>query len=172
MTIEEKVVEIQGFFNLQVDGYILGDLEILMALKSNGQGFGMCTIPAAMLIISSMEMFGTLLTSSPDESSGSPKYLKQFIVDYIPEISERDTQCLIYNYRHKMMHLFFPKVGYPKMYGVTKKPASNDLINRTNPDRPVLNVVKLSELFKNAIEALRSKLLVQKDESLIHVFLR
>jgi hypothetical protein len=169
MTLEAKLTEIQTFFNIQVDGYILADLENLMAIKGDGRGFGMCTIPAAMLIISSMEMFGTLLTASPNET-GSPIYLKNFIEEYIPEISERDRDCLIYNYRHKMMHLFFPKVNHPKMYGITKTPANNDLINRENSDRPILNVIKLAQYFKKSVEVLRQRLLTTKDETLINIF--
>ncbi|PWT78852.1 MAG: hypothetical protein C5B59_00925 [Bacteroidetes bacterium] len=165
--MEHKIAEIKFFFDIQVDCYILGDLERLMNIQFNYGDCGGCSIPIGMVIISAMEMFGTLLTENPSESRGT-EYLKNFMEFYVPEISSEDRNSIVYNYRHKMMHVFFPKIDYPKMYGVTRLPVNGELIHKPDGYIRLLNIPEFCRLFRGGVERLRKKIFEERDELIIN----
>ncbi|KIC90004.1 hypothetical protein [Flavihumibacter sp. ZG627] len=164
--METQLIELKKFFDKQVDGYILGDLEVLMKIEPDANYNKGCAIPAAMVILSASELFGTLLTPNPQEKEGAI-YLKRFMEDYMPQISVLDRDSIVYNYRHKIMHIFFPKFSGKKMYGVTKIPNQNILIAKDSVYRN-LNLVLFNEYFQQAVSDLKTKIFHEKNESIIN----
>jgi hypothetical protein len=167
--LSTKLDTLREFFRVQVDGYILSDLAIMMAIQPDSQGNAGCTIPPAMTMIATMEMFGTYLSKDPDEAKGT-EYLVQFMTDFMPSITERDRASIVYNYRHKLMHVFFAKMDSNNFCGLTKWPASSNLINRTHGHYKMLNVPKLYEIYIQAVESLRTRIFTDKNEQIINAF--
>lgn len=166
--MEERIEFLNKCFSQLIEGYILRDLKNLMNIQIDAQGYGGCTIPAAMTIISAMEMFGTLLTPNPKDDDGR-KYLLEFMEHYIPEITEEDRKSIVFNYRHKMMHTFFPKVSDYKVYAITKKPGNTlILIDKPTANQRILNVPLLYEFFLKGITRLRKKIFEEKNEPIIN----
>jgi hypothetical protein len=169
MTIEQKLYELSQIFRVQVDGYILADLRNIMPIQPDSNGFGGCAVPAAMAIIAAMEMFGTYITSNPDTSRGKD-YLVKFIQTYIPEISEDDRNKLIFNYRNKMMHIYFGDITTTKIFSISKIAYTTELIEKRDSYLRILSVPKLYELFLHGVERLRNKIFVEKDMPIIDTF--
>ena len=122
---------VMSFFETFVEGYILGDLKELLLIKPDStSGLRGCTIPTAMLILSSMDLFGFLLNEKGETDSSKDNIL--FFIDFddfFPHYYKNNnvvtpTKEKLYNYRHGMMHHFFPKF-LGKFAGICKNPDSS-----------------------------------------------
>ncbi|MEP7317120.1 MAG: hypothetical protein ABI921_00205 [Panacibacter sp.] len=170
--IEQKLERLKIVFEILVDGYILEDLKILMAIQPNESGYGGCTVPAALAIISAMDMLGTKLTSNPNESGA--QYLPEFIRAYLTDVSETEISIIVQNYRHKMMHEFLPARKHfnepNARFAISKTSASGRLIDTTNPLLTTLNIDVLYDKFLEGVTKLKKVIFIDKNESDINAF--
>lgn len=114
MELSQKRKMVIDFYNIYIEGFIIGDLKILQSIKPDpNNGLNGCTIPTAMTVISCIELLGFLLNKG-GETGKSEKNLSYFfnfdsgslLPDYYLSQNILDK---ILNYRHGMMHHFFPK---------------------------------------------------------------
>ncbi len=146
------------FYRIFIEDFIIGDLEELSLITPNPiTGLRGCTIPTAMTIISSMDLLGLLLNEDgkANDSSGNISYLIKFENQMLfPEYNDEDIEK-IWNYRHGMMHHFFPKFK-GNFAGICKNDDSQDLfVSNPIDGNESLNVSKLLKDFLEAIKKLK-----------------
>jgi hypothetical protein len=178
MELEEKRKEILDFFKRFIEDFIMKDLEILNSIKpDNETGLGGCTIPTAMTIISASELLGFLLNEkgvtgkSKDNISHFFNYDKTSL---FPTTYNSDIIDVIFNYRHGMMHHFFPKFK-GQFAGICKDEGNSNLfIIHTINGQPEesLNVSVLVKDFIEAIKKLRAFFESTSDESIFDTILK
>ena len=112
MTIENNKEKVLEFFQVFVEDFIGKDLEVLDSIKPDTKtGLGGCTIPTAMTIIASCELLGFLLKKdgkTGDSKDNISHFLNYDKTSFFPNFYKTATEK-IFNYRHGMMHHFFPK---------------------------------------------------------------
>lgn len=153
----EKILD---FYRIFIEGYIKGDLEVLSTIKPNpDNGLRGCTIPTAMTIISSMDLLGLLLNENGkvnDSQTNISFFIKFENFKFFPRYGDNEIEK-IFNYRHGMMHHFFPK--FKGLYaGICKNDNSPNLfVNNTinGNQEESLNVSKLTSDFLGAIVKLK-----------------
>lgn len=176
LTLEEKRRKVFNFFDNFIENFIVKDLEILGFIKPDKTtGFGGCTIPTAMVIISSMELLGFLLNKS-GKTGESGKNISFFInyENLFPTYYNADATDKICNYRQGMMHHFFPKFK-GNFSGICKDSSNTNLfiphlISGQSEDS--LNVDVLHKDFIIAKNRLRVLLEKTDDENVFDDFLR
>ena len=168
-TDKQKVIR---FFEKFIDNYIVKDLKILQSINPDEKtGMGGCTIPTAMTIIASMELLGFLL--NPKGETGKSKENISYFVNFqnmglFPSYYDDTIVEKIYNYRHGMMHHFFPKfkglfAGICKNENSTELFISHEIGGVTEKS---LNVSVLTIDFFSAIKKIRDYLQRSVDEKI------
>jgi hypothetical protein len=169
MSNTEHTQVVSKFFALQVDKYILRDLERMNDLKLEGaERIGGCAIPMTMTIFAAMEMFGTYMESDPLEQNGRI-YLENYLVKFTTINIRKDFGSLFNNFRNGHMHIFFAKTQPTKMYGVTKEPNFPELVHRSG-DLRVLNVPLFYSIFLQSVANLKKELFVAENHQLLNNF--
>lgn len=180
MAIQDKKQTVLEFFRIFIEGYILKDLDKLKSIQPDAKtGLGGCTIPTAMLILSSMDLFGLLLNKDGKTDSSKDNIL--FFIDFndfFPQYYKDkngtiSTKEKLYNYRHGMMHHFFPKFD-DKFAGICKNPDSTllfipVLINEKLEES--LNVSVLASDFIQATGKLKEYLLNDENEDVFDIII-
>jgi len=180
MAIQDKKQTVLEFFRIFIEGYILKDLDKLKSIQPDAKtGFGGCTIPTAMLILSSMDLFGFLLNKDgeTDSSKDNILYFIDFD-DFFPHYYKGKNGAIctkekLYNYRHGMMHHFFPKFK-GEFAGICKNPDSTSLfipIQLNDKSEESLNVSVLASDFIQAIEKLKEYLFTSDDEDVFDIII-
>jgi hypothetical protein len=161
--------QVECFFNTFIKGYLLQDLLVLDKIKKNEKsGLGACTIPQAMTVISGIQLLGFLFGNNKKTNESKEHIYNFFEVtkDVYPneKYSESDIKKIV-QFRHGMMHSFFPKL-YAKSIGICKSESENlfirDLIE--NIEIESLNVSLLSSDFLLAVDYLENMITEQTDE--------
>jgi hypothetical protein len=173
MAISVKKQTVLEFFRIFIEGYILKDLDKLKSIQPDtNTGLGGCTIPTAMLILSSMDLFGFLLNKEGKTDSSKDNIL--FFIDFddfFPHYYKGTngvicTKEKLYNYRHGMMHHFFPKFK-GEFAGICKNTDSTSLfipIQINDKFEESLNVSLFASDFIKATGKLKEYLLNCDDE--------
>lgn len=161
MTYTDKKNKVVDFFTKFIEGFICKDLEVLHLIQPDKvTGLGGCTIPTAMTVISSIDLLGFLLNRNGDvnKSSQNIEYFLNYSLqsdDLFPRYY-RDKIDKISNYRHGMMHHFFPKFK-GKYAGICKDMESNTIFVNHNVNEQLeesLNVFVLCQDFLFSIKKL------------------
>lgn len=176
MGIENNRAVVLSFFDKFINNYIIKDLEVLKSIKPNEFGLGACTIPTAMTIISTTELLGFLLKE--DGKTGESKNNISYFFNYpkkslFPPSYGTDVIDKLFNYRHGMMHHFFPKYR-ADFAGICKDENNSNLfisqsINGRYQDS--LNVTVLANDFLEAIGKLNEFLKTTDEERILDTIL-
>lgn len=167
MELQDNKQIVMSFFETFVEGFILGDLEKLLSIIPDPtSGLRGCTIPTAMLILSSMDLFGFLLNKKGKTDSSKDNILffidfDDFFPQYYKDKDEAIVKEKLYNYRHGMMHHFFPKF-LGQFAGICKNPDSSLLFDTmliNGKTEESLNVNVLASDFIQATVKLKEYLL-------------
>lgn len=174
-TDKQKVIR---FFEKFVENYIVKDLTILQSIQPDAKtGLDGCTIPTAMTIISSMDLFGFLL--NPNGETGNSKDNISYFFNFpnmrlFPTYYDNATLEKIFNYRHGMMHHFFPKFK-GQFAGICKNVDSPELFIYHEIDGAVENSLNVSVLtidFFEALKKLKDFLQNSSDEKLFATIIK
>ncbi|MEJ7827214.1 MAG: hypothetical protein WKF91_03435 [Segetibacter sp.] len=178
MTIENKREKILEFFKIFIKDFIGKDLEILNTITPDPHtGLGGCTIPTAMTIIASTELIGFLLKkygNTGESKVNIAHFLNYDKASFFPAYYNSATIEKIFNYRHGMMHHFFPKFK-GKFAGICK--ANNDgnlfVTHHINGyEEESFNVTVLAADFFEAIRKLQHFLATTNEEEVLDTMLR
>jgi len=178
MTLETDRQKVFRFFEKFIDNYIVKDLTILQSIQPDKEtGMGGCTIATAMTIISSMELLGFLL--NPNGETGKSKdnisYFLYFPNEKLfPDYYDNVTFEKIYNYRHGMMHHFFPKFK-GQFAGICKNENTSELYISHEIDgveEESLNVNVLAIDFLHALSKLKDFLQKNTDEKIFDTVIK
>jgi hypothetical protein len=173
-TIETKRKDILNFFKLFIEGYALGDLEILKSIKPDTCGQKGCTIPSAMTIISCIDLLGFLIYEKA-ETGKSAENISNFLKFHplFPEYYDDITIDKICNYRQGMMHHFFPKFK-GQFAGICKNENDSKLFipHNNNSGEESLNVSVLTKDFINAINKFKIFLETTNEEKILDTMLK
>jgi hypothetical protein len=154
ITIEQKRQVILSFYEFFIEGYVMGDLEILKSINPDQMtGLGGCTIPTAMTIISTIDLLGFLINekAKTGESATNISYFMNF-ERLFPHYYDSKVIDKICNYRQGMMHHFFPKFK-GQFAGICKNETNSLLFIRNSVNKEEsFNVTVLTKDFMNAIE--------------------
>ena len=143
MTIDTNRQLVIRLFEENIYPHIIGDLKLLDDIQPKTHGNG-CAIPTAMLILSSLDFIGYLLspTGKLNDTKGNIttalNYGGYFSATYTPDI----IHDLVIYYRHGLMHTFYPKQTAKKIiYGIHK---SDNLLLLENLDCQEYKITSLS----------------------------
>lgn len=171
-----EFAKVRDFFDMVFDVYILKDLKHLNSISSDEHGYGACAIPMALSIVTAIEMLGFLIREDNVKANkkGETSDNMSAFIDNFMNITESDKSRLIYEYRNGMAHYFFPQSTKErgKIFGIIKKATSNQLLFIEHNHVVILDVFQLYEHFLKAINKLKNKLFLEKDERLILDFSR
>ena len=177
-TLIEKRTKVLQFYETFIEKYILKDLAILQSIKPDtATGLGGCTIPTAMTIISSIELLGFLLNEkgvTGESKNNITKFIKYEKESFFPSYYTDDAIEKIYNYRHGMMHDFFPKFK-GKFAGICKNETNSSLFlshSIAGETEESLNVTVLTNDFIKAATILKEFLEKTEDESILDTILK
>ena len=151
------------YFRETIEPYLLGDLRRLKEIEPNLNGEQACAIPQLMLILSSMDHLGQLMSSLSRDSSGIGVFIKKYCKDLKPV-----AKILIKLFRHGVMHHFFPKVlGINKSveYGVSL------FIDDGNSYRS-LDLSYLTNIFEKGVHQLLCDIESSIDKSIQNLVIR
>lgn len=170
---KKKVLD---FYEIFIEGFIMNDLEVLCSIKPDPiSGLKGCTIPTAMTIISSMDLLGFLLNKNGNTNC-SKENISYFIMfenkKLFPNYLEKDIDK-IFNYRHGMMHHFFPKFK-GQFAGICKNENISSLFVNTpsvGKCEESLNVSVLAQDFFIAIEKLKQHLDYHAEKELYDIII-
>lgn len=144
--------EIKSFYKLFIKGFLVGDIEILQKIQPNSdtnlQG---CTIPLAMSVISGIDLLGHIFgeNKKADESENHIKEFFRITTPLFGDLYSAETINKIVNYRHGMMHNFFPKFKNLSI-GICKSNSTNLFENHNGIES--LNVTKFTNDFLQSID--------------------
>jgi len=152
-------------FDENIYSDIIGDLKILDTIQPETNGNG-CTVPTAMLILSSLDFIGFLLrdTGKIDDTEGNittALEYKNYFTLYTPEVIK--TLCIFY--RHGIMHTFYPRQTSIKIYGLHKSRSAEllELKSINGYNITSLNVNILSNEFKSFVDSLYAEIKSTED---------
>ncbi len=148
----------ESFIQGEMRKYIVSDIERLAALHPEGpEGLGACTIPEAMLLFATTDLFGYLVRADCkrpklDDTKGNLRAifahpLAGFSPEYLAGVD-----ILTDLFRHGLMHQIFPKAA-----GIRKAGAGAPLFERFNNldhlniDKYAANVIKMIESFSDSL---------------------
>lgn len=171
-----KRQKILDFYKIFIEGYIKEDVEVLSTIKPDPKnGLRGCSIPTAMTVISSMDLLGLLLNEkgkANDSRANITFFIQYKDFRFFPGYGDSEIEK-IFNYRHGMMHHFFPKFkGF--FAGICKDDSSPNLFVYNAIDgkqEESLNVSILSRDFLRAIENLKYFLQNEADDSIYETIL-
>lgn len=173
-SIEIKRKKVISFYEQFIEGYIIGDLEVLRSINPDPvSGLKGCTIPTAMTIISTIDLLGFLIKEKA-QTGESAKNICSFIKfnnlfsGYYDDIAINK----ICNYRQGMMHHFFPKFK-GEFAGICKNKKSNSLfVTENDGAQESLNVSVLVIDFINAVNKFRLFIETTNDEKIFDTILQ
>lgn len=150
---------------------ILGDLTILDTIQPGLNQNG-CTIPTAMLILSSLDFIGFLLrdNGNSDETEKNItiaiRYNNYFPVAYTPDV----IKDLVIFYRHGVMHTFYPRQTSSKIYGIHKSSGVDlmEMLSLEGHQINSLNVNVLSKDFRKFVESLYDEVKTTTDDKILN----
>lgn len=152
-TLKTKREKVIGFYEQFIEGYIIGDLKVLIAINPDTiTGLNGCTIPAAMTIISAIELLGFLIREKA-KTGESCENICSFIKFNTLFAGYYDDDAInkICNYRQGMMHHFFPKFK-GKFAGICKNDKNISLfVSDSTGNQESLNVSVLAKDFIVAV---------------------
>jgi hypothetical protein len=175
MVTEINRIDAIRLFDKHIYPHIIGDLKLLDIIQPKTHGNG-CSIPTAMLILSSLDFIGYLLrpTGSLDDSEDNiTAALKH--KDYFPDTYTTDViKNLVIIYRHGIMHSFYPRQTATKIYGIHK---SDNLLLIENivcegHNITSLNVNVLSNNFKAFVDKLYQEVLITSNTVVLQNILK
>ena len=147
---------ILNFLNGEISKYIIPDIQKLNGLRPQGrEGTAGCTIPTAMLLFATVDLFGYLIRDDCrkpklDDTKANLKALfSHQLGNFSSEYTER-LNILVYLFRHGLMHQVFPK-----MAGIQKNGSNSQLfsffddLDHLNVDRFSKDVLEMISNFKN-----------------------
>lgn len=153
---EDMEDSILNFMKGEISKYIIPDIQRLIALRPQGaEGTAGCTIPTAMLLFATIDLFGYLIRDDCrkpkiDDTKGNLKSLFSHpLGNFPPEYADR-LETLVYLFRHGLMHQVFPK-----MAGIQKSGPSSPLfsffddLDHLNVDRFSKDVIEMILSLKN-----------------------
>ncbi|MDJ1472830.1 hypothetical protein [Xanthocytophaga flava] len=182
---QQSVLEYMNRF----EDYFYKDLDVLLSIKKDADGFGACATAQAMLVFSAVDLFSYLTRGSSEMrklSNGDPitdedllkagnntDSFKIFLKKrrYFPEIDENDIGNLIAIYRHGIVHQYFPKycgIGKPKCKNELEHLFYSSGTKENGDPAYSLNVNRFSLIVKNALKIIKSDL--SSDEDLVNTF--
>ena len=147
---------ILNFLNGEMSIYIIPDIQRLNSLRPKGrEGAAGCTIPTAMLLFATADLFGYLIRDdcrNPkiDDTKANLRALFSHRLGSFPSEYTDRLDTLVYLFRHGLMHQVFPK-----MAGIQKKGPSSPLftffddLDHLNVDKFSDDVLKMISNFKN-----------------------
>ena len=136
---------ILNFINGEMSKYIIPYIQRLNSLRPQGrEGTAGCTIPTAMLLFATADLFGYLIRNdcrNPklDDTKANLKALFSHPLGNFPSEYADRLNILVYLFRHGLMHQVFPK-----MAGMQKKGPNSPLFSFFD-DLDHLNVGRFSE---------------------------
>lgn len=158
--VMEFKIKVLEFYRIFIEGYIKEDLIVLSSIEPDPiSGLKGCTIPTAMTILSSMDLIGFLLNENGKVGESEKNisfFIKYLNYRFFPSYNDLIIEKLI-NYRHGMMHHFFPKFK-GEFAGICKNNESSNLFikNTFNEmQEESLNVSVLSSDFVRTIDGLK-----------------
>lgn len=161
---QQEKKEVLRLFDNYIFSYIIGDLDVLDQIQAPKYTYH-CSIPTAMLILSALEFIGFLLgdESKTDDSEKNITYAMTY-KDYFPDTvyTEEIRKILIKEFRHGMMHSFFPKFGVTGGAISLHKSKEDKLFEELELDNGTvarsMNVNVLSKDFRTFLTSLRQEL--------------
>lgn len=173
--IEKKRQFAKRLFDENIYPHIIGDLKLLDDIQPKTHGNG-CTVPTAMLILSSLDFLGYLLNpkGNPDDTEENIitaiQHNKYFPVLYTADVIKN----LVIIYRHGIMHSFYPRQTSTKIYGIHKSDNTLLLENLVSEGHNIisLNVNVLSFDFKSFIDKLYQEILATSDTVILDSILK
>jgi hypothetical protein len=167
-----------AFFETFIERFILEDLKVLQSIQPDTiTGLGGCTIPTAMAVISAIDLIGFLLNEKGDTKKSGENisyFINYNIMDLFPKYYNSDVVDKIYNYRHGMMHHFFPKFK-GNFSGICKNENEKSLFIShliDNQTEESLNITVLTNDFIKAVERLKLFLENTNDESIFNTIIK
>ena len=147
-------------FNEYIYPHIIGDLKILDNIQPITHGNG-CAVPTAMLILSSLDLFGYLLKSDGKQDSTHENI--RFALEYEKYFPEEYNSIAIDKlilYRTGMMHSFYPRQTSKDVYCLFKSDSKVLFEEILLEGRQVisLNVNVLSDDFKTFVDNLYNEI--------------
>ncbi len=161
---------VKEFFEVFINNYLVGDILILDDIKIDEEtGYGACTIPQAMAVISGIDLLG-LLFGIHKEINDSKNHIYDFFK--ITKEAFKNDQYSDYNidkivsYRHGMMHGFFPKFKSENI-GICKSDSKELILKQLFEDIEIesINITILTRDFLLAISLLE-KMIDESSEEL------
>jgi len=170
MIDELQRIEIINIFEEKIYKHIISDLIILDTIQPS-TSISACSVPTAMLILSSLDFIGFLLrpigilSDSEKNIMYALKYNGYFKEQYNDEV----IKTLVTTYRHGMMHSFFPLQKSGKIYGIHKSENKFliESIEIENNYISSLNVNVLSTDFKRFVDELFQEIKSTIDPTII-----
>ena len=112
-SIEKQYEEIKNYYEKVFFGYVRSDLKYLLNHDLDDNEFGGCSVPLAMVVLSSINQLGYLTSNKKADRKETEYYIKQFCNDWmgrIDKLFEKETfqKMLVHFYRHGMAHQFLP----------------------------------------------------------------
>jgi len=161
-----KQKRVLSFFDVEIEQFILGDLEILSYIRPHPKTqLGGCAVPQAMLIFSVLDLLGFLVDDSPNACKSKTTKNLQVIfsseLGLFPKTYQAETDVLVKLFRHGVMHQFFSKASGIGKYG---------LLHRcilSSGHTPTLNIDKFTDDFTNAVRTLRERIASGKYNDLV-----
>lgn len=170
MTIETSRQQVKRLFDENIYPHIIGDLKILDTIQPETHGNG-CSVPTAMLILSSLDFIGYLLNpqGNPDNTEENItvaiEHNNCFPATYTGEVIKN----LVIFYRHGIMHSFYPRQTSTKIYSICKSDNHLLLEDVLSEEYNILslNVNVLSKDFKVFIDKIYQEVLSTSDSGLL-----
>lgn len=125
---------------------IMSDLDSLDQIQGETTHRSSCAVPTSMLILSSLDLFGFLIAEHGNRNA-SERNISNAIKynDYFPRAiySDEIIKFLVINYRHGMMHSFFPIQTKTKLFGIHKS-KNSELLERINVREDSIPIISLN----------------------------
>jgi hypothetical protein len=117
---------IEKFLDKEVQDYLIADIECLLKMRPDHNGLKGCTIPTAMFLFATIELFGFLVKAAPASITATAPNIEACFrhpISGFPTEYTKRSKTLVCLCRHGLMHQIFPK-----RLGVRKS------ISASNPD--------------------------------------
>ncbi|HXC98760.1 MAG TPA: hypothetical protein VN048_05420 [Verrucomicrobiae bacterium] len=114
---------IEKFLDKEVQDYLIADIERLLELRPDHNGLKGCTIPTAMFLFATVELFGFLVAAPPvqiRDTAGNIEACFSHPISGFPTEYTKRSKTLVRLCRHGLMHQIFPKA-----LGIRKVPTRN-----------------------------------------------
>src|SRR3989338_3474205 len=157
-TCAEKIAYVRGRFLPQIRGYMVADLQNMLAINKIPGWSGACNFPIALYTLSCMDYLGFLTsaallkTDGGDTSKRLAAYANSFFGEPHRGAMSTRWEETTKIFRHGLSHVFFPKQG-----GVSRAHGPNIL--ETQSGVLVLDADTLAHAFINSVATLDSQVI-------------